>query len=90
MVPSALCVCLCATAFLSVLLHVRSTCSHHRCCGVLSCAGRLSSCSGVLLPHTSRGCEPCLVFVFSVHGPVTSCTTASLYHDPAIPEIGLK
>lgn len=25
-VPSALCVCLCATAFLSVLLHVRSTC----------------------------------------------------------------
>lgn len=26
--------------------------------------------AGALLPHTSCGCEPCLVFVFSVHGPV--------------------
>lgn len=49
-------------AFLSVLLHVRSTCSHRCCCGVPSCAGK------TVFP-VSRGCEPCLVFVFSVHGP---------------------
>lgn len=62
-VPSALCVCPRATAFLSVLLHVRSTCSHRCCCGVPSCAGE------TVFP-VSRGCEPCLVFVLSVHGPV--------------------
>lgn len=57
-VPFALCVCPCATAFLPLLLHVCSTCSHHCCCGVLFCAGRLSSSYGVLLPQPLVGVSP--------------------------------
>lgn len=57
-VPFALCVCPRATAFLPLLLHVCSTCSHHCCCGVLFCAGRLSSSYGVLLPQPLVGVSP--------------------------------
>lgn len=65
-VPFALCVCLCAPAFLPLLLHVCSTSSHHCCCGVLFCAGRLSSSYRVLLPQPLVGVSPawCLSPVF--------------------------
>lgn len=82
-VPFALCVT-------CVLLHF-----YHYCC---MCAAHLVTIAAVVcssvqgrcaIASTSCGCEPCLVFVSSVRGPVWSCATASLYHDSAVPETGL-